>query len=55
MQDDPICAAARKDGKIVVNGLWVDHSFDMGMAVNPNPVSFSCVTYICLFIVDKVE
>ncbi|PON61686.1 Zinc finger-domain containing protein [Parasponia andersonii] len=28
--DHPLCVTAREDGKIVVNGLWVDHSFDSG-------------------------
>ncbi|PWA54478.1 BRCT domain, Zinc finger, RING/FYVE/PHD-type [Artemisia annua] len=28
--DDPVCVAARRDGKILVSGLWVDHSFDVG-------------------------
>ncbi|XWS36111.1 hypothetical protein CRYUN_Cryun20dG0056200 [Craigia yunnanensis] len=26
-KDDPVCVAARNDGKTVVTGLWVDHSF----------------------------
>ncbi|KAG6417767.1 hypothetical protein SASPL_119960 [Salvia splendens] len=30
LYDDPICAAARRDGKILVIGKWVDHCFDGG-------------------------
>ncbi|KAL8094514.1 hypothetical protein AgCh_036154 [Apium graveolens] len=32
--DDPVCVAAREDGKILVNGLWVGHSFDAGMSAD---------------------
>ncbi|KAL0420107.1 UNVERIFIED_CONTAM: BRCT domain-containing protein [Sesamum radiatum] len=38
--DDPICIAARRDGKILVTGLWVDHSFDVGLPVDPNSVMY---------------
>ncbi|KAL1543975.1 hypothetical protein AAHA92_20884 [Salvia divinorum] len=38
--DDPICVAARRDGKILVNGLWVEHSFDSGMPVDPTRVLY---------------
>ncbi|KAI3990140.1 hypothetical protein MKX01_029118 [Papaver californicum] len=38
--DDQHCAIARKDGKSVVNSLWVDHSFDVGM-----PVDSSLILY----------
>ncbi|KAH6811238.1 transcription coactivator [Perilla frutescens var. frutescens] len=38
--DDPICIAARRDGKILVTGLWVDHSFDVGMPVDPTSVMY---------------
>ncbi|KAL6978327.1 hypothetical protein U1Q18_019997 [Sarracenia purpurea var. burkii] len=38
--DDPICVAARTDGKILVTGLWVDHSFDIGMPVDPTSVMY---------------
>ncbi|CAM8916346.1 unnamed protein product [Rhodiola kirilowii] len=31
IHDDPTCVAARSDGKILVIGLWVDHSYDIGM------------------------
>lgn len=31
--DDPVCVAARNDGKMLVTSLWVDHSFDTGMPV----------------------
>ncbi|KAK2965242.1 hypothetical protein RJ640_019997, partial [Escallonia rubra] len=36
--DDPMCVAARNDGKTLVNGLWVGHSFDVGMPVDPTNV-----------------
>ena len=39
MQDDPICVAARSDGKTLVTALWVYHSFDVGMPVDPALVS----------------
>ncbi|CAM8990938.1 unnamed protein product [Rhodiola kirilowii] len=29
--DDPTCVAARSDGKILDIGLWVDHSYDIGI------------------------
>ncbi|KAM3235415.1 hypothetical protein P3L10_015451 [Capsicum annuum] len=32
--DDPICVAARRDGKVLVTNLWVEHSFDVGMVVD---------------------
>ncbi|XP_060217625.1 BRCT domain-containing protein At4g02110-like isoform X1 [Lycium barbarum] len=32
--DDHVCVAARRDGKVVVTGLWVEHSFDLGMPVD---------------------
>ncbi|KAG5627842.1 hypothetical protein H5410_013060 [Solanum commersonii] len=32
--DDPLCVAARQDGKFLVSGLWVEHSFDVGMPVD---------------------
>ncbi|PIN05804.1 hypothetical protein CDL12_21653 [Handroanthus impetiginosus] len=38
--DDPICIAARRDGKTLVTGLWVDHSFDIGMPVDPSSVMY---------------
>lgn len=50
MQDDPICVDARRDGKILVTGLWVDDSFCMGMAADPNNVSFSCIAYLCFVV-----
>ncbi|KAG8362793.1 hypothetical protein BUALT_BualtUnG0036900 [Buddleja alternifolia] len=39
VQDDPICVNARKDGKTLVTGLWVDHSYDVRMPVDPTSVS----------------
>ncbi|KAI3514694.1 hypothetical protein L1887_13316 [Cichorium endivia] len=38
--DDPICVAARRDGKILVSGLWADHSFDVGVPVDPTSVMY---------------
>ncbi|XP_028084818.1 BRCT domain-containing protein At4g02110 [Camellia sinensis] len=40
IHDDPVCVAARTDGKILVTGLWVDHSFDIGMPVDPISVMY---------------
>ncbi|KAL2934836.1 hypothetical protein RDABS01_017955 [Bienertia sinuspersici] len=34
--DDPICVAARRDGKALVTRLWVDDSLDSGEPVEPN-------------------
>ncbi|KAL7112541.1 hypothetical protein ACP275_04G008600 [Erythranthe tilingii] len=31
---DPVCIAARRDGKRLVTSLWVDHSSDVGMPVD---------------------
>ncbi|GMI98875.1 hypothetical protein HRI_003556800 [Hibiscus trionum] len=38
--DDPACVAARNDGKTVVTGLWVDHSFDIGMPVDATSIMY---------------
>ncbi|XWS31806.1 hypothetical protein CRYUN_Cryun23aG0107800 [Craigia yunnanensis] len=38
--DDPVCVAARNDGKTVVTGLWVDHSFDIGMPVDATSIMY---------------
>ncbi|MCD7449827.1 hypothetical protein HAX54_001743, partial [Datura stramonium] len=38
--DDPVCVAARRDGKIVVTSLWVVHSFDVGMPVDHHSVMY---------------
>ncbi|KAF5726361.1 BRCT domain-containing protein [Tripterygium wilfordii] len=38
--DDPVCVAARNDGKTLVTGLWVDHSFDIGMPVDPTSIMY---------------
>ncbi|KAF3652102.1 Inositol phosphorylceramide glucuronosyltransferase 1 [Capsicum annuum] len=32
--DDLICVATRRDGKVLVTNLWVEHNFDVGMAVD---------------------
>ncbi|XVF80666.1 hypothetical protein PTKIN_Ptkin15bG0092500 [Pterospermum kingtungense] len=38
--DDPVCIAARNDGKTVVTGLWADHSFDFGMPVDATSIMY---------------
>ncbi|KAL5560980.1 hypothetical protein UlMin_030727 [Ulmus minor] len=38
--DDPICVAARKERKTLVTGLWVDHSFDIGMPVDATSIMY---------------
>jgi hypothetical protein len=42
MQDDPVCVAARRDGKKVVTELWVDDSLDTGAMADADRVSQSC-------------
>ncbi|KAL8142638.1 hypothetical protein V2J09_015670 [Rumex salicifolius] len=41
--DDPVCVAARKDGKTLVTSLWVRHSLDVGMPVEASPVMYKPV------------
>ncbi|KAL2535494.1 BRCT domain-containing protein [Forsythia ovata] len=38
--DDPICVAARRDGKTLVTDIWIDHSFDVGMPVDSTSVMY---------------
>nr|GEV17353.1 BRCT domain-containing protein [Tanacetum cinerariifolium] len=38
--DDPVCVAARRDGKALVSGLWADHSFDIGGPVLTDSVIY---------------
>ncbi|CAI9781069.1 unnamed protein product [Fraxinus pennsylvanica] len=38
--DDPICIAARRNGKTLVTCLWIDHSFDVGMPVDSTSVMY---------------
>ncbi|KAI4301485.1 hypothetical protein L6164_034761 [Bauhinia variegata] len=38
--DDPVCVAARNDGKTLVTALWVDHSADIGMPVDPTLIMY---------------
>ncbi|KAM7527004.1 hypothetical protein LguiB_030414 [Lonicera macranthoides] len=38
--DEPVCVAARSDGKILVNTLWVEHSFDVGMPVDASNIMY---------------
>ncbi|KAH9608870.1 hypothetical protein KSS87_002359, partial [Heliosperma pusillum] len=37
--DDPVCVAARRDKKILVSSLWIDHSIDAGVLVDAYNVS----------------
>lgn len=48
MQDDPVCVAAIKDGKILVTSLWADHSLEAGGPVETDNVSF-CTLLSLLF------
>ncbi|CAN1762257.1 BRCT domain-containing protein At4g02110, partial [Linum perenne] len=38
--DDPACVSARNDGKAVITGLWVDHSFDIGLVVDSTSIIY---------------
>ncbi|MED6118909.1 hypothetical protein PIB30_007071 [Stylosanthes scabra] len=38
--DDPVCIAARNDGKTVVTKLWVEHSSDIAMPVDTASVMY---------------
>ncbi|CAI8603720.1 unnamed protein product [Vicia faba] len=38
--DDPVCVAAREDGKTLVTALWVDHSADIGTPVDATSVMY---------------
>ncbi|KAA8543039.1 hypothetical protein F0562_021466 [Nyssa sinensis] len=38
--DDPICVAARSNGKTLVTGLWVDRSFDIGMPADTTSIMY---------------
>ncbi|XP_057424278.1 BRCT domain-containing protein At4g02110 [Lotus japonicus] len=38
--DDPVCVAARRDGKTLVTALWVEHSADVGMTVDSASVMY---------------
>ncbi|KAK7269623.1 hypothetical protein RIF29_22356 [Crotalaria pallida] len=38
--EDEVCVKARKDGKTLVTVLWVDHSADIGMPVDPTSVMY---------------
>nr|TKR59195.1 BRCT domain-containing family protein [Populus alba] len=38
--DDAVCVGARNDGKTVVRGLWVDHSFGIGMPVDATSIMY---------------
>ncbi|EXB59333.1 BRCT domain-containing protein [Morus notabilis] len=38
--DDPLCVTARRDCKTLVTGLWVDHSFDIGMPVDATSIMY---------------
>ncbi|KAL5983587.1 hypothetical protein ACLOJK_017675 [Asimina triloba] len=58
-QDDPVCVAARSDGKILVTNLWVEDSLDIGSLAVASRILYSPVRdlrgisgaeslYICL-------
>ncbi|KAA0046685.1 BRCT domain-containing protein [Cucumis melo var. makuwa] len=38
--DDPVCVAARNDGKLLVTGLWVDHRYDSGLLADATSVLY---------------
>ncbi|XP_076900431.1 BRCT domain-containing protein At4g02110-like [Bidens hawaiensis] len=38
--DDPICVAARRDGKILLSSVWIDHSFDVGAPVDATSIMY---------------
>ncbi|XP_073314322.1 BRCT domain-containing protein At4g02110 isoform X1 [Primulina huaijiensis] len=38
--DDPVCVTARRDGKTLVTGLWVEHSLDVGVPVDPASIIY---------------
>ncbi|KAL5196996.1 hypothetical protein ABZP36_000508 [Zizania latifolia] len=40
LYDDPVCVAARKDGKKVVSELWVDDSLDLGEVADADRVLY---------------
>lgn len=52
-----MCVAAREDGKVVVTGLWVDHSYDIGMPVDASSVRFCihCFILVSLILSQLVE
>lgn len=41
LQDDPVCVAARDDGKTLVTDLWVEASLEVGSLVDARRVSLS--------------
>ncbi|XP_068660363.1 BRCT domain-containing protein At4g02110-like [Aristolochia californica] len=43
LHDDPICVAARSDGKTLVTDLWVEDSLDMGNLADANRVLYQPV------------
>ncbi|XP_026657983.2 BRCT domain-containing protein At4g02110 [Phoenix dactylifera] len=38
--DDPVCVAARNDGKILVTELWIDDSVDFGTLADPTRILY---------------
>ncbi|KAK9747632.1 hypothetical protein RND81_02G004400 [Saponaria officinalis] len=40
LRDDPICVAARRDGKALVTDLWITHSFEAGMLADTSSVMY---------------
>lgn len=47
-----MCVAARDDGKTLVTALWVEHSADIGMAVDVTSVSFFFLSFSCCFLLE---
>nr|XP_010921524.1 BRCT domain-containing protein At4g02110 [Elaeis guineensis] len=41
--DDPVCVAARNDGKILVTELWIDDSVDFGTLAEPTRILYQPV------------
>lgn len=41
MSDDPLCVAARQNGKNLVTELWIDDCVDSGKLADASRVSFS--------------
>lgn len=54
LQDDPVCVAARNDGKLLVTGLWVDHRYDSGLLADATSVG-SLLNYLVILFAFKLE
>lgn len=42
VQDDPVCIAARRDGKTLVTESWVEDSLDIGKVADAKRVGSNC-------------